>query len=60
MSELMENFGGEVEILESIIGEGQRSNVCDRTIGQLVIFTHQELGPVEIQSARGVYQNATM
>jgi hypothetical protein len=52
VSELMKNFGSEAEILESIIGESQGSNVRDRTIGRLVIFTRQELSPIEIQSAR--------
>ena len=46
-SKLMEELWSEAGILESIVGEGQGSDMCYRTIGQLIIFVHKEFGPVK-------------
>jgi hypothetical protein len=47
-SKLMEKLWSEADILESVVGESQRSDVRYRTIGQLIIFVHEEFGSVEI------------
>ena len=47
-SKLMEKLWSEAGILESVVGEGQRSDVRHRTIGQLIIFVHEEFSSVEV------------
>lgn len=47
-SKLMEELGSETSILESVIREGQRCNMCYRTISQLIIFVHKEFGSVKV------------
>jgi len=47
-SKLMEKLWSKAGILESVVGESQRSDMRHRTIGQLIIFVHQEFGSVEV------------
>jgi len=47
-SKLVEKLWGEAGILESVVGESQRSDMRHRTIGQLIIFVHEEFGSVEV------------